>query len=100
MDMVAESAGDAISKYDPMREAAPPTPGEPAVRIRIGPDWFALAGNWMTAWERTNDPRWHNLIVAGVDSIVAMPYELQTGKRGRNFKARRLSSASIRRPES
>ena len=87
MNMVTESAADAISKYDPMREAAPPTPGEPAVRIRIGPDWFALAGNWMTAWERTNDPRWHNLIIAGVDSIVAMPYELQTGKWVPNPKA-------------
>lgn len=87
MQMVAESAPDAISKYDPMREAAPPTPGEPAVRIRIGPDWFALAGNWMTAWERTNDRRWHDLIIAGVDSIVAMPYELQTGKWVPNPKA-------------
>ena len=87
MNMVAESAGDAISKYDPMREAAPLLPGEPAVRIRIGPDWFALAGNWMTAWERTNDPRWHDMILAGVDSIVAMPYGLQTGKWVGNSKA-------------
>lgn len=41
----------------------------------------------MTAWERTNDPRWHKLITAGVDSIVAMPYELQTGKWVPNPKA-------------
>jgi hypothetical protein len=87
MDMVADSAADAIARYDPMREAAPPTPGEPTVRIRVGPDWFALAGNWMTAWERTNDPRWHNLILAGVDSLVAMPYGLQTGKQVPNFRA-------------
>jgi hypothetical protein len=87
MDMVAESAGDAISRYDPMREAAPATAGEPSVRIRIGPDWFALAGNWMTAWERTNDPRWQKLILAGVDSLVAMPYGLQTGKQTPNFRA-------------
>lgn len=87
MDMVAEAAGEAIGRYDPMREAAPPAPGDPAVRIRIGPDWFALAGNWMTAWERTNDPRWHKLILAGVDSLVAMPYELQTGKQVANRKA-------------
>jgi YetA-like protein len=87
MNMVAESAGDAISRYDPMREAAPPTPGEPAVRIRIGPDWFALAGNWMTAWERTNDPQWQKLILAGVDSLVAMPFQLQTGKQTPNFRA-------------
>ena len=80
MHMVAESAGIAIGKYDPMREASPRTPDDPPVRIRIGPDWFALAGNWMTEWERTNDTRWRDRILAGVDSIVAMPYGLETGK--------------------
>jgi hypothetical protein len=57
------------------------------VRIRIGPDWFALAGNWMTEWERTNDPRWRDKILAGVDSILAMPYGLETGKPTPNSKA-------------
>lgn len=73
----------AIAKYDPMRIAAPQVPGEPqfAARIRIGPDWFALAGNWMTEWERTEDTRWRDRILAGVDSIMAMPYWLQTGQR-------------------
>ncbi|MEO6005859.1 MAG: hypothetical protein ABIZ04_25790 [Opitutus sp.] len=72
----------AASKYDPMRVAAPQVPGEPqfAARIRIGPDWFAFAGNWMTEWERTGDTRWRDRIIAGVDSIVAMPYWLQTGQ--------------------
>jgi hypothetical protein len=72
----------AAAKFDPMRLAAPQIPGEPqyAARIRIGPDWFALAGNWMTEWERTGDPKWRDRIVAGVDSIVAMPYWLQTGQ--------------------
>jgi hypothetical protein len=72
----------AAAKYDPMRVAAPQIPGEPqfAARIRIGPDWFALAGNWMTEWERTGDVRWRDRILAGVDSIVAMPFWLQTGQ--------------------
>jgi hypothetical protein len=70
-----------------MREAAPPQPGEPKVRIRIGPDWFALAGNWMTEWERTGDKRWHDKIIAGVDSIVKMPFGLETGKPVANAKA-------------
>jgi hypothetical protein len=72
----------AITKHDPMREAAPPVPGEPTVaaRIRIGPDWFALAGNWMTEWERTGDTRWRDRILAGVDSIMAMPFWLETGQ--------------------
>ncbi|HEY4382370.1 MAG TPA: hypothetical protein VGN01_18615 [Acidobacteriaceae bacterium] len=83
----AESAGVSVGNFDPMREASPILPGEPKVRIRIGPDWFALAGNWMTEWERTNDPRWRDKILAGVDSILAMPYGLETGKPVGNSKA-------------
>ena len=83
-DLLRESllSDVAAAKYDPMRIAAPQVPGEPqfAARIRIGPDWFALAGNWMTEWERTGDPRWRDRILAGVDSIMAMPYWLQTGQ--------------------
>ena len=73
----------AAAKFDPMRLAAPQIPGEPqyATRIRIGPDWFAFAGNWMTAWERTGDKKWLDRITAGVDSIMGMPYWLQTGQR-------------------
>jgi hypothetical protein len=73
----------AIAKFDPMRIASPPVPGEPefAVRMRIGPDWFALAGNWMTEWERTGDTKWRDRTLAGVDSIMAMTFWLQTGQR-------------------
>jgi hypothetical protein len=74
---------ESVARYDPMRLAQPQVPGEPqfAARIRIGPDWFVLAGNWMTEWERTGDTRWRDRILAGVDSIMAMPYWLQTGQR-------------------
>jgi hypothetical protein len=80
MHEAAEWAGVSIGNFDPMREAAPATPGEPKFRIRIGPDWFAMAGNWMTAWERTNDVRWRDHILAGVDSILTMKFGLETGK--------------------
>lgn len=77
------SVEKAIAKFDPMRIASPQIPGEPQfeMRLRIGPDWFALAGNWMTEWERTGDTRWRDRIIAGVDSIMAMPFWLQTGQR-------------------
>jgi hypothetical protein len=73
----------AIAKLDPMRIASPQVPGEPQfeMRLRIGPDWFALAGNWMTEWERTGDTKWRDRILAGVDSIMGMKYWLQTGQR-------------------
>lgn len=83
----AEFAGVSVGNFDPMREAAPPQPGEPKVRIRIGPDWFAMAGNWMAEWERTGDRKWRDHILAGVDSIVAMPFGLETGKPVANAKA-------------
>jgi hypothetical protein len=83
----AEYAGVGIGNFDPMREAEPKGPGEPPVRLRIGPDWFALAGNWMAEWERTGDTHWRDKIVAGVDSILAMPFGLETGKPEANSKA-------------
>lgn len=82
MREITLQADIAVAKYDPMRLAAPPVPGEPefAARLRIGPDWFALAGNWMTEWERTGDVKWRDRILAGVDSIVQMPFWLETGQ--------------------
>jgi hypothetical protein len=82
MHDMAIHADQAIVKFDPMREAEPPVPGEPvyAARLRIGPDWFALAGDWMTEWERTGDTKWRDRILAGADSILAMPYWFRTGQ--------------------
>jgi hypothetical protein len=73
----------AAVKHDPMRLAQPVLPQDPKVpgRIRLGPDWFALAGNWMTEWERTGDAKWRDRINLGVDSILAMPYWIRSGVR-------------------
>ena len=67
--------------FDPMRLAQPPLPQDPKFpgRLRIGPDWLALAGNWMTEWERTGDTKWRDKIIAGVDSILAMKYWMKSG---------------------
>jgi hypothetical protein len=67
---------------DPMRLAQPPTAREreyPA-RIRVGPDWFAIAGNWMTEWERTGDVKWRDKIYAGMNALSRMPYGLRSGR--------------------
>jgi hypothetical protein len=69
-------------EFDPMRLAQPITEAEkkyPA-RIRVGPDWLAFVGNWMTEWERTGDTKWRDKIVAGVESLQAMPYWMKSGK--------------------
>ena len=65
---------------DPMRLASPRKPGFPyPARLRSGPDWLALVGNWMTEWERTGDTKWRDKILAGMDSIAAMKYGFLTG---------------------
>lgn len=72
----------AITGLDPMRLAQPPTEAEkkyPA-RLRIGPDWLALAGNWMTEWERTGDIKWRDMIYNGIESISQFSFGLRTGR--------------------
>jgi hypothetical protein len=69
--------------YDPMRLAQPITDAERKIaptRVRLGPDWFAFLGNWMTEWERTGDTKWRDKILAGVESLDAMPLGLRNGK--------------------
>jgi PcRGLX-like protein C-terminal alpha/alpha toroid domain len=70
-----------LLELDPMRLASPVVPGQnpyPA-RVRGGPDWLAFVGNWMTEWERTGEPKYRDKIIAGMDSIAAMPYGFLTG---------------------
>ena len=69
-----------VAEVDPMRLASPRT-GEIAypARVRGGPDWLAFVGNWMTEWERTGQPKYRDKILAGMDSIVKMPYGFLSG---------------------
>ena len=112
MREVARQADVAITKYDPMREAAPPVPGEPDVgpHIRIGPDWFALAGNWMTEWERTGDTtlarphprrrRFHRGdAVLARDGRAARPQPRPAQRRPRPAQGRRRAGRRLRPPD-
>lgn len=71
-----------VTRVDPMRKVIPPTEADKAfpARIRGGPDWFALVGNWMTEWERTGDTRWRDKIYAGMDSIAQFPHLFRTSQ--------------------
>lgn len=69
-----------LLELDPMRLASPPVEGNPyPARVRGGPDWLAFVGNWMTEWERTGETKYRDKIIAGMDSIAAMPYSFLTG---------------------
>ncbi len=81
-------ADTAVGRFDPMREALPISQRDqdlmkqynfPA-RIRVGPDWLALAGNWLTEWERTGDTKWRDRILVGVKDLAKMPFGIRTGQ--------------------
>ena len=64
MQQVAD-VDQTLLELDPLRQANPANPGpdDLPARVRLGPDWLALVGNWMTAWERTGDTRGRNKIL-------------------------------------
>lgn len=78
MREVAQTADATMAKYDPLRLILPKT--KYPTHARIGPDWLALVGNWMTEWERTNDLKWRDMIMTGVNSFAKMPYGYFSGQ--------------------
>lgn len=76
-----KDAEQMLYHIDPMRLALPRTqyPCTAPARLRVGPDWLAYAGNWMTEWERTRNTTYRNKIIAGMKSIAALPNGIFTG---------------------
>ena len=74
-------ADQMLYTIDPMRLALPREkyPCTAPARLRIGPDWVAYAGNWMTEYERTLNPVYKKKIEAGMKSIAALPKGMFTG---------------------
>ena len=70
-------ADGALVATDPLRHILPPS--QYPTHARSGPDWFALASNWLVEWERTGDTRWRDRIVHGLDAIAAMPRGMFSG---------------------
>ncbi len=80
-------ADQMLYHIDPMRLAEPRSefPCKAPARLRIGPDWLAYAGNWMTEWERTGNKQYRDKIVTGMKSIAALPHGLFTGNKALGF---------------
>ncbi len=70
-------ADHALVAVDPLRKILK-KPDQPT-HARSGPDWFALASNWMTQWERTGDTRWRDKIIKGLDAISASSHGMFSG---------------------
>ncbi|HEX9975149.1 MAG TPA: DUF6250 domain-containing protein [bacterium] len=77
MHASVEASNKAIGKLDPVRlimeKSKYPT------HARVGPDWLALVGNWMTEWERTGGTQYRDRIMVGVNSLYEMPYGFFSG---------------------
>lgn len=72
---------------DPMRLAEPRSqyPCQAPARLRIGPDWLAYAGNWMTEWERFGTTKYRDKIRIGLQSIAALPDGIFTGNLAKGY---------------
>ena len=46
---------------------------------RTGPDWTSFLSNWMTAWERTEDPKYRDKLLGSIESIKKAPLGLSSG---------------------
>nr|WP_221774196.1 Tat pathway signal sequence domain protein [Novosphingobium flavum] len=49
------------------------------VEMAFGTVWGSLLAAWLTEWERTGDKRWRERIVAGMESIAALPRQWFAG---------------------
>ncbi|WP_255951061.1 exo-rhamnogalacturonan lyase family protein [Streptomyces odontomachi] len=83
-DLIRNSlkADETLRRIDPLRMILPPQ-SEAPVRLRIGPDWYALVSNWMAEWERTGDTHYRDLITTGMTDLAdagAFPAGLFTGQ--------------------
>ena len=78
MNEVTEASNSAIGKLDPLRLIREKS--EHPTHARFGPDWLALVGNWMTAWERTGNTIYKQRILTGIRNFGEMPYGLYSGE--------------------
>jgi hypothetical protein len=82
-----KDADQLLYKLDPMRLAQPRSlyPCTAPARLRIGPDWLAYVGNWMTEWERHRDQHYRDKILAGMNSIAALPHGIFSGPKALGY---------------
>lgn len=76
-----KDAEQRLYTLDPMRLALPREkyPCTAPARLRIGPDWLAYAGNWLTQYERTGEKHYRDMLLSGMKSIKALPKQMFSG---------------------
>ncbi|MDO4324835.1 MAG: hypothetical protein Q4E24_02175 [bacterium] len=76
LDEVADADYTTIN-LDPLRTIV--TPDGCPTHARSAPDWSSYCANWMTKWERYQDTRYRDKILAGIDSLLQLPSGLNSG---------------------
>jgi hypothetical protein len=78
-DLIAEvyDADKRMVDVDPLRKIE--SKGEHPTHARIGPDWLAMYGNWMTAYERTGEKKYLDKAMVGMRDIVSFPRRFFSG---------------------
>ncbi len=61
------------------------------VEMSFGTVWGSLLAAWLAEWERTRDPRWRKRIVAGMESIAALPQQWFAGSALYDLKSGRFT---------
>ncbi|BFM05138.1 hypothetical protein [Halioxenophilus aromaticivorans] len=89
----ATQADSALSTVDPIRKL-PNTEAMPGTdRIQVGTDWSAVAANWLTAWERTGDPKYRQWLTQAMQAIGQHPQGFHAGTFGYDINQHRLLPA-------
>ena len=72
-------APEALEKKDPLGSFYEKEDMVYPTHARSGPDWSSLCSNWMTDWERTQDPEAKEKILTGIRDIGKAPLRLCSG---------------------
>jgi hypothetical protein len=67
---------ETIARIQPLRHEL--VRADVPVIFRIGPDWIAVASNFMTEWERTGNTVYRDYVLAGMKCIGGMPEAFTT----------------------
>ncbi|WP_395094657.1 Tat pathway signal sequence domain protein [Armatimonas sp.] len=71
-------------------QAPDPTHAANIVQMSFGTEWCSLAAAWLTEWERTSDSRWRERLLAGMQSIGALPQGWLAGGSGFDLATKRF----------
>lgn len=83
-DLLTETADaeEALLRVDATRKVRPDvyTPDAERLAIGLGTDWGALLAAWLTAWERTGEPRYRDKVLGTMADVAALAQGFFTGE--------------------